>query len=144
MEHFDLEDAFGRRPQPVLKFIATLVVRPGDDPFEDVHLALLNEGRGIAKYPGLTLEFSPDVSIVDVARGLNNNSNINNGRPIVSYQDDIRVIHSVPIQTRLGAVTIKRMLVGAPLRIDVRWYCEGMSQRSFSGLLRPQEPLVAG
>jgi hypothetical protein len=138
MEHFDLEDAFGRRPHPALVFVATLVPRPGDDPHEDVHLALLNQGRGLAKYPGFTLAFSPDVSVVATSHGINNNSSINNGRPVVSYQDNIAVIHAVPVQSSIGTVTIKRLSKGAPLEINVRWYCEGMSERTYSGLVNPE------
>ncbi|MBH0199373.1 MAG: ATP-binding protein [Nitrospira sp.] len=138
MEHFDLEDGFGRRPHPALVFVATLVPRRDDDPHEDVHLALLNQGRGLAKYPGFTLAFSPDVSVVATSHGINNNSSINNGRPIVSYQDNIAVIHAVPVQSSIGTVTIKRSSKGAPLQISVRWYCEGMSERTYSGLVSPE------
>jgi schlafen family protein len=138
MEHFDLEDAFGRRPHPALTFIATLVPRPGDDPFEDVRLGLLNEGRGIAKYPGFTLGFSPDVSVAGTSGGVNNNSSINGGRPVVSYQDNLAVIHAVPVQSHIGSVTIKRTSKGTPLQIIVRWYCEGMAERTYAGLLEPR------
>lgn len=145
LEHFDLEDAFGRRPHPALTFIATLAPRPaGDDPFEDVHLGLLNEGRGIAKYPGFTLEFSADVLIASTSRGINNNSDINDGRPVVSHQNNVGVIHAVPVQSNIGTVTIKRSQKGLPLQINVRWYCEGMSERTYSGLLSPQGADDAG
>ena len=104
--------------------MATVLPRPGDDPFEEVHLALLNEGRGITRYPGFTLEFSQDVTVAATSRGVNDNSSINGGRPVISYQDN-GVIHTVPVQTSVGTVTIKRSLKGAPLQITVRWFMRG-------------------
>ena len=79
MEHFDLEDAFGRRPHPSLTLSADFVPRPGDDPHEEVHLAILNEGRGLAKHVGLTLEFAAGVQVAGVSPGINNNTHINRG-----------------------------------------------------------------
>jgi predicted HTH transcriptional regulator len=40
LEHFDLEDAFGRRPRPVLRLQLDLIPRTGEDPHEEVGFAL--------------------------------------------------------------------------------------------------------
>jgi hypothetical protein len=49
MEHFDLEDMFGRRKKPKLRLVAR-VSRPRDE----VVIGILNEGRGTAKAPYLS------------------------------------------------------------------------------------------
>lgn len=46
MEHFDLEDMFGRRKKPKIRLVAR-VNRPRDE----VVIGILNEGRGTAKAP---------------------------------------------------------------------------------------------
>lgn len=138
LEHFDLEDAFGRRPHPSLVMTVELVPRPGEDPYEDVKFVLRNEGRGIARYLGAMCEFSGDVTIV-ATNGWDNNTNLNQGRSVVSYADNVGVIHAVPITTSLGGATIKRPAKGTALSVQLRWYCEGMMQRIFSGAVTPNE-----
>lgn len=61
LEHFDLEDMFGRRPKPKLE-IATHVLPAGGvsgsgtvQVFFDVLLGIRNVGRGIARFPFLKL-----------------------------------------------------------------------------------------
>ena len=49
MEHFDLEDMFGRRQRPMLELQMTLVPREGDDPHEEVHFSVVNSGRASAR-----------------------------------------------------------------------------------------------
>lgn len=137
MEHFDLEDALGRRPHPALVLDTHVVPRAGDDPHEEVRFALRNEGRGIAKYVGLMCEFSSDVQVVQVTPGMFNNTRLNDGRPVISYADNVGVIHPVPIAASIGTVTIRRAVKATPLFMSLRWYCEGMTERSFSGTVIP-------
>jgi len=139
LEHFDLEDAFGRRPHPSLAMTIELVPRAGDDPHEDVRFALRNEGRGIARYVGAMCEFSGEVTVAATNPGWNNNTNLNQGRPVVSYADNVGVIHAVPITASIGGVTIKRPAKGTALSLTLRWYCEGMMERTFSGTVTPKE-----
>lgn len=138
MEHFDLEDAFGRRPHPVLKLEVQVTPRSGDDPHEEVSFSIRNDGRGVAKYVGMMCAFSPDVQVAQVTPGMFNNTAVNKGRPVVSYLDNIGVIHPVQVWTAIGTVTIKRAGKGTPLFINVRWYCEGMAEREHSGNLEPE------
>jgi hypothetical protein len=49
MEHFDLEDMFGRRKKPKLSLAATLIPNRGE-----IVIGLRNEGRGTAKAPYLS------------------------------------------------------------------------------------------
>ena len=140
MEHFDLEDAFGRRPHPALVLVLNLVPRAGDDPHEELHFDMRNDGRGLARYIGALCEFSPDVSVAATSSGWSNDTHLNQ-RPIVSYTDNVGVVHAVPITSSIGTVTIKRPMKGSPLSLSVRWYCEGMMERTFIGTVTPaKEP----
>jgi hypothetical protein len=133
LEHFDLEDAFGRRPRPVLSVHLDLLPRPGDDPHEEVRFAFLNEGRGPARHAAFTCAFDPGVQVAQAAGRISDNSSLNAGRPVVSHQEDVAVIHPVPIVSSVGAVVIKRPDKGSPLPITIRWYCEGMQNRVWKG-----------
>jgi hypothetical protein len=50
MEHYELEDVFGRRLRPVLFLDFELHPRATDDPYEELRFYLSNEGRGLAKH----------------------------------------------------------------------------------------------
>jgi hypothetical protein len=58
MEHFDLEDMFGRRKKPKLRLVAR-VSRVRDE----VVLGILNEGRAAAKAPYLLLVVPPPFTL---------------------------------------------------------------------------------
>ena len=60
LEHFDLEDMFGRRPHPDLKLLARLTTYTGG---LTVILGLENIGLGLAKYPYLHIQLEPPYEI---------------------------------------------------------------------------------
>lgn len=138
LEHFDLEDAFGRRPHPVLVLILELTPRPGEDPHEELAFSLRNDGRGIARYVGVTCEFPADVTIAATGHGWANNTALNRGRPIASYTDNVGVIHAVPVSASLGSLVLKRAAKGTLLTLTVHWYCEGMAEKVFAGSVPPE------
>ena len=137
MEHFDLEDAFGRRPRPVLLVQLQLVPRPEADPHEEVHFAFMNEGRGVARHAAFTCQFSAGVQVAQASGRINDNTFLNGGVPVVSHQENVAVIHPVPIASAVGHIVIKRPEKGSPLEMSMRWYCEGMRLRTWSGQIQP-------
>jgi len=140
MEHFDLEDAFGRRPRPVLLVQMQLLPRPEADPHEEVHFSFLNEGRGVARHAAFTCQFTAGVQVAQASGRISDNTFLNGGVPIVSHQENVAVIHAVPILSAVGHVVIKRSEKGSPLEMSIRWYCEGMRLRTWSGKLEPGNP----
>ena len=141
LEHFDLDDAFGRRPRPVLLVQIQLVPRPEGDPHEVVHFSFLNEGRGVARHAAFTCQFAASVQVAQASGRINDNTFLNSGVPIISHQENVGVIHAVPILSAVGNVVIKRPEKGSPLEMSIRWYCEGMRLRTWSGQLEPGSPL---
>ena len=138
MEHFDLEDMFGRRQRPSLSLRLSLVPRPADDPHEEVHFSVINDGRGVAKHAGFTCSFQPDVTVAGVRGHLVNVAGLNRGAPIVSYQDSVGVVHPNGIASSAGHAIIQRAGKGEPLAFRVSIYCENMRVRTAEGSVSPE------
>jgi hypothetical protein len=130
LEHFDLEDMFGRRPRPALVLMLELVPRPAEDPHEELHFVILNSGRGIAKYVGFICSFETDVRLAGVRGHLADASGLNQGAPIVSYQDNLGVLHPNGIAAAVGHAILQRAQKGGALRVQLQWYCENMQARA--------------
>lgn len=137
MEHFDLEDMFGRRQRPSLSLRIDLVPRLGDDPHEEVSFSIINVGRGMAKHAGFMCRFWPDVKVAGVRGHLNDVTALNRGAPIVSYQDSVGVVHPNGIASSAGHAIIQRSAKGDPLKIRVSVYCENMRVRTDTALISP-------
>jgi hypothetical protein len=145
MEHYELEDFFGRRLRPVLRLQVELRPRPGPEPLEDVYFYFLNEGRGVARHAGMLFEFTDADTQVTVAHGVHmaKPARGNIGRPVVVYYDNAGVVHPNGLFAPLGGVTIKRPKnQGAPLSADARWYAENMSTRREEIYVRPGIPRI--
>jgi Putative DNA-binding domain len=138
LEHFDLEDMFGRRPHPSLSVIVELRPRPGDDPHEEVYFSFRNDGRGIAKHAGFLCIFEAGVQIATARGSIQNATNLNHGTATISYQDNTGVIHPNSVNYSLGHVVIKRQGKGLNLQITLKWYCENMLPRSVSAAVPPE------
>jgi hypothetical protein len=143
LEHFDLEDMFGRRPRPSLTMRLELRPRPGEDPYEEVEFAVLNEGRGSARYFGFFCAFHESVRIADARLGLADNTAVNRGRPTVSYSDNVGVIHPNGIWGAVGQAIIQRAEKGKALVVEIRWYCDGMAARTRQVTISPEASAVS-
>jgi hypothetical protein len=130
LEHFDLEDMFGRRPRPNLEVSPSLRRRDQDPATEEVQFFLVNRGRGVAKYSGFLIRMSPEVKVVGVTGSVEDVSKLNDGAPVVSYQDNTSVFHPNNIRYNVGGVIVKREALGQPLAMRVSWYCENMVPRT--------------
>jgi Putative DNA-binding domain len=78
MEHFDLEDMFGRRKKPKLQVTATVTPNPmpsNQGRIFRILVSLLNNGRGMAKGPYLELIFSSNWKVSPY--GVDGNMNFN-------------------------------------------------------------------
>lgn len=122
MEHFDLEDMFGRRRKPKLQLTIEMVHTENEN-FNAVP-RLVNSGRAIARYAGLVLRFE-NVEIVDSGT-LQNVTALNDGRPIVQYHNDIGVIHPNGIRINIGTVRLRRLNSSKRITAHATVYCENM------------------
>ncbi|SHM37410.1 AlbA family DNA-binding domain-containing protein [Bradyrhizobium lablabi] len=122
MEHFDLEDMFGRRQKPRL----VVIVEPVkiENGVEDYKILVLNQGRAVARHAGFLLTFG-NVEIKAVDSDLQNHSGINSGRPVVGWDNQIGVIHPNGIRVNIGGVSLSRLDAHKNIRLDGTIYCEG-------------------
>lgn len=138
LEHFDLEDMFGRRPHPSLDIIVNLRPRPGDDPHEEVQFSFRNEGRGVARYTGFLCTFDSGVQVAGTRDHIQDVTRLNRGVPTVSYQENVGVIHPNSIIYSVGHAIIKRQDKGMDLSVSIKWYCENMMVRSATVVVSPE------
>lgn len=129
MEHYELEDVFGRRLRPSLQLQVEFAARADGDPLEEIRLSVLNVGRGVARHMGLMIAFN-DCAIVSISgHGLQDISSLNDSRPVVQHYDPITVIHANGVFASLGRVVLSRANKVIPLRFNVRWYAENAQTR---------------
>ena len=129
LEHYELEDVFGRRLRPVLRLRVELRPRPEGDPHEELHFSFLNEGRGIARHAGFLCKIGEGILAGVRGAGLTDVSTIND-RPAVQFYDAHSVVHANGIFSSLGHAIVQRPNKGSPLPIEVIWYAEEMLTRN--------------
>jgi len=129
MEHYELEDVFGRRLRPLLR-VGLKLIDLGDGD-EQLRFTFLNEGRGVAKHPGLLcfLSDDPGLTVGMVDGGMRNVTSVNDGRASVQYYDAQGVIHPNSIFAAAGSVRIRRHAKDSALSLLIHWYAEGMAAR---------------
>jgi hypothetical protein len=122
MEHFDLEDMFGRRQKAKLEILPEH--KNIEDGVEEITVRLLNAGRAVARHAGLVIRFE-NVGLVRVSDQLHDSSAVNSGRPVVQYNNDRGVIHPNGIPVILGAIRVRRIHAVLPITAYVTIYCDG-------------------
>lgn len=88
-------------------------------------------------------KFEEGVTVRGVRGHLADESNVNDGRPVVSYQDNIGVVHPNRIASSAGHAIIQRATKGQSLGIEVSVYCENMRLRSASVQIAPTADVSA-
>jgi hypothetical protein len=131
MEHYELEDVFGRRLRPVLRVGIKLLPREDPDPHEELRFTFLNEGRGLARHVGLICTLGQG-RIMATNGGIRDVSALNDQRPMVQYYDFQGVVHPNGIFSSLGSAILQRPTKGAPLPLKIKWYAENMAPRDAS------------
>jgi predicted HTH transcriptional regulator len=138
MEHFDLEDMFGRRQRP---FLGLEIVRgPAEDDnlLEDLSFRVTNTGRAVAKHSGFWLRLD-NAEIKSVHDGLKDISAINGGLPTVSFEHMVGVIHPNGISLSAGRVRLRRTNPAEKIALRVHLYCENMRPIEQKADMAPQQ-----
>lgn len=141
LEHYDLEDMFGRRQRPNLEISVVNRQATNDFAGELVEINILNIGRGIAKHVGFLVEVV-GANVLNARQPLQNVSSLNPGRQFCQYSNDVNVIHPNSIQTQIGS------FVAAPtlddnFRLVFQVYCEHMPSKrtEFTITLKARDPV---
>jgi hypothetical protein len=136
MEHFDLEDMFGRRQRPDLH-LATTPMFDLRDEREQVGFVFRNTGRALAKHVGF-LARCENATIANVSGGtMQDATPVNGGRPTVVFADNHGVIHPIGLGTNVGWIAFKRLEKDRPIVVHVTWYCENMASRQATFQIPP-------
>jgi len=123
MEHFDLEDMFGRRQKPHLQIgVKNLISGAADNTREEIQFNVQNIGRAIAKHVGFLAVFQ-GIEILQ-ADGVHNVSHLNDGRPVVQYERPDSVIHPNGIPVLVGRIWFRRQNPGENVIGTITHYCE--------------------
>jgi len=124
LEHFDLEDMFGRRQKPLLKAITE--VEPGSEPNADWKLSFIfrNEGRSIAKYYGFLCTFNDNIEFTGFDK-IQDVSGLNK-KPAISYENNVGVIHPNGVNHILGHLFFKKRRHPGKVIVQINYYCENM------------------
>jgi hypothetical protein len=138
MEHFDLEDMFGRRQKPHLNTYLRVVPIPEDYSQEEVQITLENDGRAIAKHVSLHMQLG-NADITSVGGNIRNVSNLNDGRPTTSYTNDLGVIHPNGVRISVGYVRLRRRNPNDPITFRVSSCCENARNETSEIVLNPRQ-----
>jgi hypothetical protein len=129
MEHFDLEDMFGRRQKPRLSIHLKHLLSP--NPNENTHhhellqFNIENTGRATARYVGFFVKLE-NVNIIGVSgnHNLRDVSHLNDGSAMISYTDNIDVVHPNNISIFVGQVRFQRSNPVENILVELSSYCE--------------------
>jgi len=128
LEHFDLEDMFGRRQRPYLAF--TFEIMKMDNGEETLDCIFMNEGKSVAKYYGFICSFENlEIKKTKTIRDI---SNLNNGNPTVSYENNTGVIHPNGVRHLLGSITFERKNKSKKVKASINFCCENMLPRTLN------------
>jgi len=136
LEHFDLVDLFGRRPQAALEFFARPMLHDSD--YIDVVIGIKNIGRGLARFPYLSVNVPEPFSIAKY--GLDGNHNL--GLPRIVEHDmthrkqsfggsaDIVIYPNSTLSVTKIRFNYKKSEVIPDLVISYSMCCEGVQMTS--------------
>jgi hypothetical protein len=131
LEHFDLEDMFGRRPHPSLKMHLWFEPITQAFPVPRLHFGFVNVGRGIAKHYGFICRFTGAAKVKGTV-GIEDETARNDGNPVMVFQNDTGVIHPNRMIHSVGHALVEQRELGSPIDFELTWFCEGMALRSTS------------
>ncbi len=134
LEHFDLEDMFGRRQKPLLVMHFASNDYPGDDPeMREVKFSFINEGRWTAQHYGFLCQFDDNIELIGMLGfEIRNVTELNNGNPTINYDNNNTVIHPNGILRYLGGVRYKRKDKTQKIQGLITYYCQGMLAKTMA------------
>ena len=130
LEHFDLDDMFGRRPRPDLDVIVSPKGAKSGEVIEEIGFGLINNGRGLARYSSIFCSVLQNANLRRVAGEFQNVSALNGGRPVFSYDSGQAVVHPNGIIRQIGSIFLQRNDMNQAIRLKIVMCCEGMAART--------------
>ena len=122
MEHFDLEDMFGRRRKPKLRMTLTPTL---DNDTIKVVVRLTNTGRASARHAGFVMKFE-NAEVVRTENDIRDVSSLN-PEPTVAFDYPNAVIHPNGTNLVMGHVFLRPIECDVPIKFKTTIYCEDAS-----------------
>lgn len=127
LEHFDLEDMFGRRQRPFLEILLDIKSHQSQDlNLYELHFIFRNEGRSIAKYYGFVCSFDKNIEFISSHGQIKDITKLNKGNPTISCENNIGVIHPNGVNYALGHIIFRRINKTKKISGTINYYSENM------------------
>jgi hypothetical protein len=137
MEHYDLEDMFGRRQRPLLQLRLERKPVELEYPKEELSFSILNIGKAVARHIGYFIRLPQGCEITAVYEGVINVSHLNEGLPTASFTNDDGVFHPNGVRYHVGQVRFIRPDQTTDITLAAKLYCDGMRAQDFTFPLPP-------
>jgi hypothetical protein len=146
MEHFDLEDMFGRRQKPKLRPHVRYASsdNTGGLGYEQLSFYIENCGRAIAQHAGFFAELSNIADHRIKGAGLRNVSAHNDERVTITYDNNVGVFHPNPFHVFVGSIRFQRNDPNKPVSLNIIIYCENMRAETVSIIGSAEPSWVSG
>jgi hypothetical protein len=131
MEHFDLEDMFGRRQKPRLSIILDSRPSGNDSTIQALHFSFRNSGRAVAKHTGFIVRLQ-NAEITMTGGNVQNVSGLNAGVPTIGHNNDIGVVHPNRIPMHIGIIWVRRPIPDKNIIANVTFFCDGARSEAVS------------
>ena len=126
LEHFDLEDMFGRRQRPYLELFVDL--GSSVDGYEQFTFSMENQGRALAHHVGL-IASSEQIDVVHAGGGFIQFPDPSPGLTTFGWTAELTMIHPIPLRMVFGKPVLLKRRAPGPITLKATWYCEHMSYR---------------
>lgn len=128
MEHFEIQDMFGRRARPNLS-INIRASKLNEHQFK-IEFYILNNGRGAAKHTGCLIRFDNNLTDYSVSGEIRDVSHVNTGSKAFCYDSGTYVFLQNDIQTYIGEIAIGNPQLGLVANFNISLYCEHMKTKT--------------
>lgn len=139
MEHFDVQDMFGRRSKPDLELSMYYDLPSNGMEGYEVKFTVINKGRSSAFHFAYLAEFQPTVRITHIGSMYDVSSENLPDRTTVTFTSK-DVIHPVPIAMRVGTLCVARTDPTQMVSLKVTYYCDQMPAKTKVWVLTFQPP----
>jgi len=129
MEHFDLEDMFGRRAKPNLTVRITRTFLE-DSTNEILRFSIANTGKYLAKYVHF-VAFIDNATILRTTGSMRDITELNDGRCMTMYASNDGVLHCNGFWQDCGTVELTRTIPDKVIHVDGVIDCGGMKSAGF-------------
>lgn len=129
LEHFDLEDMFGRRQKPLLEInLDYKSYTDNEESANDLGFSFVNSGRAIARYYGFFCKFDNNFVLKRTAGTphFSDVTNLNHGLSSFIFSDVQGVIHPNGVRYSMATIGYAKKDPKKPITGSITYYCDGM------------------